>query len=192
MPSVCGSVNSAPKPRSASAIEPGRAAAWAGSCTSRQISSQASTPSPASTQKPVRQELACTSQASGVPVNSMPTPPSAITRPETAAKRTGGKWRAMNTVQTRKAGAQPMPISTCPSTSTPKLPARADSAEPAMATGKATSTVRRTPCRSMPMPMNSCMAPKAKWNAPANRPSAWADSANSPCSGAARMAAMVR
>ena len=54
------------------------------------------------------------------------------------------------------------------------------------------STVRRTPCRSMPMPMNSCMAPKAKWKAPANRPSAWALRPNSSCSGAAIKAATLR
>ena len=111
------------------------------------------------------------SQASGVPVSSMPMPPRPSVRPEIAANRSAGKWRAINTVHDRKAGAQPMPISTCPATSIGKVVASADSAEPAMATGNAVSTVRRTPCRSMPMPMNSCIAPNAKWKAPANTPS---------------------
>ena len=111
----------------------------------------------------MRQDVASISHASGVPVISMPMPPNPSVMPDTAAKRPGGKCRAMNTVQTRKAGAQPTPISTWPSTSTPKFGASADSAAPAMASGKAVSTVRRTPCRSMPMPMNNCMPPKAKW-----------------------------
>jgi hypothetical protein len=41
----------------------------------------------------------------------------ASTMPETVAKRAAGKCRAMNTVHTRKAGAQPTPISACPATS---------------------------------------------------------------------------
>ncbi len=65
----------------------------------------------------MRHELASTSQASGVPVASSPMPPRLITAPDTAAKRSGGKWCATNTVHTRKAGAQPMPISTWPSSS---------------------------------------------------------------------------
>jgi hypothetical protein len=114
------------------------------------------------------------------------------TSPETEAKRAAGKCRAMNTVHTRKAGAQPMPISTWPVISSGKLVASADSSAPAIASGKAVSTVRRTPWRSMPMPMKSCMAPKAKWKAPENRPRACADSPNSACSGPAMMAPTVR
>ncbi len=34
--------------------------------------------------------------------------------PDTAAKRDAANCRAMNTVNTRNAGAQPTPISTCP------------------------------------------------------------------------------
>ena len=165
MPQVCGSVNSAPKPARAWPTDSfffSASMGWAGSCTSAQISPQASTPQPPSTQKPMRHELASISQASGVPVSSRPMPPTLMARPEMAAKRCAGMCRAMNTVHTRKAGAQPMPISTWPATSMPKLVDSADTAAPAIATGKAVSTVRRTPCRSMPMPMNSCMLPKAK------------------------------
>ena len=93
-------------------------AADAGSCTQRQIASHASAEAAASTTNPARHEYACTSQASGVPVTSMPMPPIASTSPETVAKRAAGKCRAMNTVHTRKAGAQPTPISACPATST--------------------------------------------------------------------------
>ena len=42
------------------------------------------------------------------------------------------------------------------------------------------------------MPMNSCIAPKAKWKAPEKTPSACAESANSACSGAAMIAPTVR
>src|SRR3954470_24892713 len=44
----------------------------------------------------------------------------------------------------------------------------------------------------MPMPMNSCKAPKEKWKAPANRPSCCGVRANACCSGEAMMAATVR
>ena len=74
---------------------------------------------PPSTQKPMRQDEASISQASGVPVSSMPMPPRPSVMPEMAAKRFAGMLRAMNTVQTRKAGAQPTPISTWPATSMP-------------------------------------------------------------------------
>ena len=79
------------------------------------MTSQASAEPAASTRKPVRQELTSTTQASGVPVSSMPRPPIPSTSPETDANCAAGNWRAMNTVHTRKAGAQPMPISACPS-----------------------------------------------------------------------------
>ena len=85
------------------------------------MSPQAATEQPASTQNPMRHDVASTSQASGVPVASRPTPPRLITAPESAVKRCTGKWRAMKTVQTRNAGAQPTPISTWPNTNTPKL-----------------------------------------------------------------------
>lgn len=65
-------------------------------------------------------------------------------------------------VHTRKAGAQPMPISTCPITSHVKLPASADIAAPSTISGVAASTVRLSPCMSMPMPITSCRPPKAK------------------------------
>ena len=42
------------------------------------------------------------------------------------------------------------------------------------------------------MPMNTCMAPKAKANAPANTPSACADKPNSARKPVAMMAVMVR
>jgi hypothetical protein len=41
-----------------------------------------------------------------------------ITVPDTAVKRSGAKCRLVNTVQTRKAGEQPVPISSCPAIST--------------------------------------------------------------------------
>jgi hypothetical protein len=44
----------------------------------------------------------------------MPTEPMPSVSPLTAAKRSAGKLRAMNTVHTRKAGAQPTPVSTWP------------------------------------------------------------------------------
>src|SRR3954469_146225 len=44
----------------------------------------------------------------------------------------------------------------------------------------------------MPMPMNSCRAPKEKWKAPANRPSCCGVSAKACCNGDAMMAATVR
>ena len=66
-------------------------------------------------------------------------------------------------VHTRNAGALPMPISTWPATSIGKPVASADTAAPRAISGEAVSTVRRSPCRSMPMPMNSCRPPKAKW-----------------------------
>ncbi len=89
----------------------------AGSCTRRQISSQASTDSAASNAKPPRQPQRSTSQASGVPVSSRPRPPTPMPMPDTNAKRELGKCREMNTVQARKAGAQPTPISIWPSIS---------------------------------------------------------------------------
>ena len=61
-----------------------------------------------------------------------------------------------------------------------------------MVSGNATSSVRRTPYRSMPTPMNSCMVPNANAKAPANTPSAWADSPNSARNPVAMMAVMVR
>src|SRR5574337_298486 len=195
MPTVHGRRSSAAKASTACAID-SRGASGArgsgGSCTCHAISPQAATEQPASTKKPMRHDVASTSHASGVPVTSRPMPPTLRIRPETAAKRSGGKWRAMNTVHTRKAAAQPMPISTCPSTSTAYPGASADSSAPAIASGKAVSTVRRTPCRSMPTPMASCSAPNAKWNAPAKVPSCCGDSPNSACSGAARIAPTVR
>ncbi|MDT4862830.1 hypothetical protein FQZ97_975030 [compost metagenome] len=119
MPSVCGMANSAPNWRTASGIDSFCCGtADAGSCTQRQIASQANADAKASTRKPARHEYACTSHASGVPVASMPRPPMASTMPDTVAKRAAGKCRAMNTVHTRKAGAQPTPISACPATST--------------------------------------------------------------------------
>ena len=51
----------------------------------------------------------------------------------------------MNTVQARKAGAQPMPVRTCPVTRPAKLPAVAVTRAPAMASGNTASTVRREP-----------------------------------------------
>ncbi len=98
----------------------------------------------------------------------------------------------MKTVQTRKAGAHPMPITTCASSSWPKPSAAAAISAPTIVSGEATSTVRRGPHTSMPMPMNSCSAPKEKWKAPANRPSCSGVSPNSCCSGGAMMAATVR
>ena len=109
--------NSAADSRSAAITEdrwPWRA--LAGSRTNAKMTSQASADPAASTRKPVRQELTFTTQASGVPVISMPSPPMPSTMPDTEANRAASNWRAMNTVQTRNAGAQPMPISACPST----------------------------------------------------------------------------
>ena len=138
------------------------AAGRPGSRTRQAIASQASTDSPASTPKPQRQLLRSISQASGVAVASTPRPLRLITRPEMAVKRSGAKCRPMNTVHTRKAGAQPAPISACPSSSTPKLPACEDSSAPATANGSASRMVRRTPHKSSDTPMASCMAPNAK------------------------------
>ena len=112
--------------------------------------------------------------------------------PFTAANRAAGNRRAMNTVHTRNAGAQPMPISTCPTSSSVKLGASADSAAPAIVSGNAASTVRRTPCKSMPTPIASCSAPNAKWKIPAKRPSCCVESAKSCCSAGAMIAAIVR
>jgi hypothetical protein len=82
--------------------------------------------------------------------------------PEIEAKPAGSKLRAMNTVHTRNAGAHPIPIRIWPSTSWAKPCADAATIEPATASGKAASTVRRTPYRSMPIPMKSCSAPNEK------------------------------
>ena len=116
---VCGSTNSAPKRRTAvlQCSRSGAGPARSGSCTRRQISSQASADITASSTNPLRQPARCTSQASGVPVNSSPSPPTPMAMPDTKAKRALGKCRAMNTVQARNAGAQPTPISNCPSIS---------------------------------------------------------------------------
>ena len=69
---------------------------------------------PASTPKPQRQSLASISQASGVAVASTPMLLRLMIRPEMAVKRCALKWWLMNTVQTKNAGAQPVPISICP------------------------------------------------------------------------------
>ncbi|MOA28281.1 hypothetical protein D3C78_1492100 [compost metagenome] len=90
-----------------------------GSCTFQAISSQDSTDSAPSRAKLLRQPWRSTSQASGVPVSSMPMPPSPRLTPDTMANCEALKWRAMYTVQTRKAGAQPRPISTWPASSQP-------------------------------------------------------------------------
>ena len=121
MPSVCGSMNSAPKRRTAvpQRSRAGAGPARAGSCTRRQIKSHASADSTASSTKPLRQPHCCTSQASGVPVSSRPSPPTPMPTPDRNAKREAGKCRAMNTVQARKAGAQPTPMSSCPNISQP-------------------------------------------------------------------------
>ena len=81
------------------------------------MTSQDATAAMASTPKPQRQWLTSISQASGVAVASTPRPAMLITSPETGVKRCGAKYLAMNTVHTRKAGAQPVPISTWPSSS---------------------------------------------------------------------------
>jgi hypothetical protein len=116
-----------------------------GSCTSQKINSQDSALSSPSRPKPSRQLPCCTTQASGVPVNISPSPPSPRLRPEKKANRSGGKCRAISSVQARNAGEQPMPISTCPAISQPWLGASADRAAPAMLQGAAASTVRRRP-----------------------------------------------
>lgn len=82
------------------------------------MAAQASTQPSASAAKPQRQELASISQASGVAVASTPRLPMLITSPEVAVKRSAAKCRLMNSVHTRNAGAQPVPISSCPSRST--------------------------------------------------------------------------
>ncbi len=94
-----------------------------------------------------------------------------IASPDMAVKRSAAKCRAMNTVQARKAGAQPMPISACPSTSAPKPGAKAHSAAPPTAIGNAHRTVRRTPYRSSESPMVICSRPKPRWKALDHRPS---------------------
>ena len=94
MPTVCGSKNSAPKPRTAAPTDSRGSvlcAGCAGSCTFQKISSQASAASPASTPNPMRHDDCCTSQASGVPVNSMPSPPTPMAMPDTIANRLAGK-----------------------------------------------------------------------------------------------------
>ena len=99
-----------------------------------------------------------TSQASGVPVTSMPDaadrPAPCPTPPRSAP---AGKCRAMKTVHTRKAGAQPMPISTWPTTSTreagrQRRQQRADDRQ-----RKRRSTVRRTPVQVDADAHESCM-----------------------------------
>ena len=61
-----------------------------------------------------------------------------------------------------------------------------------MASGKALSTVRRRPYRSMPMPMKNCVTPKDKPNSPAKAPSEAGESPKSPCRLGAMMAVTVR
>ena len=65
----------------------------------------------ASTTKLMRHEVFCTSHAKGVPVNNMPKVPTVMATPDTAANFCAGKYREINTVQARKAGEQPTPIS---------------------------------------------------------------------------------
>ena len=48
-------------------------------------------------------------------------------------------------------------------TPTEATQAPAETAAPTIASGNAASTVRRTPCRSMPIPANNCMPANAKW-----------------------------
>ncbi|MNV49018.1 hypothetical protein D3C71_1409530 [compost metagenome] len=94
IPAVCGSKNSAPNPRTACSTDSRGGAlcvGCAGSCTFQKISSQASAAKPASTAKPMRQDDSCTSHASGVPVNNMPSPPTPMATPETIANRLAGK-----------------------------------------------------------------------------------------------------
>ncbi|KAF1051809.1 MAG: hypothetical protein GAK34_01418 [Delftia tsuruhatensis] len=122
IPSVCGSVNSSAMRRAATP-QLSRAAVCAprraGSCTRHQISSQDRADITASSAKPERQPKCWTSQASGVPVNSSPKPPTPMPTPDRKAKRSMGKWREMNMVQARKAGEQPTPISNWPTISQP-------------------------------------------------------------------------
>ena len=61
-----------------------------------------------------------------------------------------------------------------------------------MAIGKAVSTVRRKPYRSMPMPMKNCVTPNDSANSPANAPSDAGDRPKSPCNPPAMMAVTVR
>ena len=97
MPTVCGSRNSAPNPRTVWPSDSGVAwvavSAWAawGSRTFQKIKAQASAARPASTPNPQRHDDCSTSHASGVPVNSMPSPPTPMAAPDTAAKRDGAK-----------------------------------------------------------------------------------------------------
>ena len=126
------------------------------------MAAQLSRPRAASTPKPQRQLLSSINSASGVAVASKPRPLMLITRPDTAVNRAAGKYRPMNTVHTRNAGAQPLPISTCPSSSQPKLGASADITPPTTATGKAQTMVRRTPNTSIDTPITSCISPKEK------------------------------
>ena len=189
---MCGSFSSASTPRSAPPSVSPAPAPRGGLRTSAKIASHDSTDIAPSTTKAVRHEVASISHASGVPVSSMPIVPSAIAVPDTAAKRCAGKRREMNTVQATKAGEQPIPISAWPSSSSRKSGAAAASAAPIIVSGNAVSTVRRSPRRSMPIPIASCSVPNAKWKVPAKSPSACSDSANSCCSGGAMIAAVVR
>src|ERR1019366_9513987 len=110
MPGVYGSRNSDTKVSAARPSDSrGRSGAGSrdrGSCTFHAIRHHAAAEQPASTQKPIRQEVASTSHASGVPVASSPIPPMLRTAPDIAANRSAAKCRAMNTVHTKKAGAQ--------------------------------------------------------------------------------------
>ena len=89
-----------------------------GARTSHHMAAHDTADAMASTPKPQRQWLTSISQASGVAVASTPRPLMLMISPEVAVKRCGAKYLAMNTVHTRKAGAQPVPISICPSSST--------------------------------------------------------------------------
>ena len=122
MPQVWGRVSSSAKRTKAwpqDSLSVLGACGRRGSCTMAKISSQDATHSPHSSQKPLRQPPSSTTQASGVPVNSRPRPPTPMDRPEKKANRSAGKWRAMKMVQARKAGEQPTPISNWPSISQP-------------------------------------------------------------------------
>ena len=115
MPRVCGMAISRADSRSADITVLAGCPAGALSRTTANTATQASAEPAASTANPVRHELTSTTQASGVPVASIPSPPSPSTSPDTEANCAAGKRRAMKTVHTRKAGAQPIPISACPS-----------------------------------------------------------------------------
>ena len=78
MPAVCGTRSSAPMVATAWRSDSrGAPAAGGGSCIHSAMAPQDSAAQAASTQKPMRQELTSISQASGVPVTSMPRPPTA-------------------------------------------------------------------------------------------------------------------